>query len=275
MRIAGRRDFALLPHEAMHNHNVADLGRRVYGLGAIVLGSAGLVFGEFATVWEPVQPGVPHTTALAYIAALLLVIGGACVWSRHLGRIGAVSLGIVYCSFALLWLPRVIGFPQLYGTWGGFFEELAPATAALIEYASSTRRNDANAARVGEAGRYLFGICALSFGLEHFTAVPQTGEMVPAWLPAHRFWAIATGVFHFLAGVAVLTGVYATLAARLLTAMLVGFGLLVWLPRLIANPHVHTVWAGNAVNLTIAGAAWVVADWLARRDRYEGALSPE
>jgi len=25
------------------------------------------------------------------------------------------------------------------------------------------------------------------------------------------------------------------------------------------------VWAGNAINLVIAGAAWVVADWIASR----------
>lgn len=260
----------------MLNHNaVAELGRRVYALGAIVLGGAGLVFGEFATVWEPVQPGVPHRTALAYVAAVLLVVGGACVWTRRAGRVGAVILGIVYCVFAMLWLPRVIGFPQLYGTWGGLFEELAPATVALIVYASSGQRDATSAERVGQLGRYLFGICALSFGLEHFTAIPQTTEMVPEWIPAHRFWAIATGVFHFLAGVAILTGVFATLAARLLAAMLLCFGALIWLPRLIANPHVHTVWAGNAVNLTIAGAAWIVADWLARRDRHAGVRAPE
>jgi hypothetical protein len=45
--------------------------------------------------------------------------------------------------------------------------------------------------------------------------------------------------------------------------MLIGFGLLVWLPAPFADPHKLINWAGNAENLAIAGAAWIVADFLA------------
>jgi hypothetical protein len=44
--------------------------------------------------------------------------------------------------------------------------------------------------------------------------------------------------------------------------MLVGFGLLVWLPALFADPHKLINWAGNAQNLAITGAAWIVPDFL-------------
>ena len=54
----------------------------------------------------------------------------------------------------------------------------------------------------------------------------------------------------------------ALLASRLLTVMLIGFGLLVWLPAPFADPHKLINWAGNAQNLAITGAAWVVADYL-------------
>lgn len=50
--------------------------------------------------------------------------------------------------------------------------------------------------------------------------------------------------------------------ARLLTAMLVGFGFLVWLPAPFRDPHKLINWAGNAQNLAITGAAWFVADFL-------------
>jgi hypothetical protein len=42
--------------------------------------------------------------------------------------------------------------------------------------------------------------------------------------------------------------------------MIAGFEALVWAPRLVATPHLHFAWAGNAICLAIAGAAWVVAD---------------
>ena len=255
---------------------LTDLGRRIFGLGTIVFGAAGLAWGDFAFNWVPVQPEVPHRVLLAYLTAILLILGGLGVLWRRTAQAGAVVLGILYVVFALLWLPRVIGFPQIYGMWGGMFEELAPAPAALIIYAMSSRGDPARRERLAQIGRYVFGVCVLSFAAEHFTAIPQTAEMVPAWLPpGQRFWAIATGVFYVLAGIAILTGVVATLAARLLTAMFIGFSLLIWFPRLLEMPGGHNVWAGNGVNLTMAGAAWVVADWLARRDRYDGAPARE
>jgi len=42
------------------------------------------------------------------------------------------------------------------------------------------------------------------------------------------------------------------------------FGLLVWLPMLLSNPRSHLNWAGNAMNLLITGAAWIVADFCAQ-----------
>lgn len=261
----------------MHDlHNVrAEYGRFVFGAGAAILGAAQLVFGDFATNWEPVQPGVRYRAVLSYIAGALLLAGGVAVWSRRSVRVGAALVGVMHLIFALLWLPRVVGFPQIFGTWGGMLEELAPATGALVLYGMYAR-DAAHGERLAQLGRYALGICALSFGIEHFTAIPQTAEMVPGWIPgAARFWAIATGCFHVLAGLAILTGVLATLGARLLAAMLIAFGVLIWLPRIVAAPHAHATWAGNGVNLVIAGAAWIVADWLARRDRYAGAPAPE
>jgi hypothetical protein len=48
--------------------------------------------------------------------------------------------------------------------------------------------------------------------------------------------------------------------------MIIGFGLLIWLPAPFVNflPDSHTNWGGNAENLAIAGAAWIVADFLSQ-----------
>jgi hypothetical protein len=48
----------------------------------------------------------------------------------------------------------------------------------------------------------------------------------------------------------------------LFTTMLLGFGVLIWLPAVFAHPEIHLNWAANAINLAIAAAAWVVADSL-------------
>ena len=40
------------------------------------------------------------------------------------------------------------------------------------------------------------------------------------------------------------------------------------MPAVVATPKAHLAWAGNAINLAVAGAAWIVADVIAsRRER--------
>jgi len=92
-----------------------------------------------------------------------------------------------------------------------------------------------------------------------------TAPLVPKWLPpTQEFWAYATGIGHIAAGVAILMGVQARLAAILLTAMFAYFTPLVHAPMLLADRYSHINWSENALNLALIGAAWVVADSLVR-----------
>jgi hypothetical protein len=78
------------------------------------------------------------------------------------------------------------------------------------------------------------------------------------------FWAYATTIGFFLVAAAILSGIMAPLASRLLTAEIVGFEILVWIPKLLAGPHDHFNWAGNGICIALAGAPWVVADSICR-----------
>ncbi|HEY5710591.1 MAG TPA: hypothetical protein VIT38_01750 [Allosphingosinicella sp.] len=239
------------------------LGIRVYGLAAIALGLVGLVWADFAAPWQPVPSEVPGRATLALVTALAFVAGGAALQWRHTAKPGALLLAALYAVFALLWAKRVIGFPAIFGTWSGMAEPVALAVAGLIAFARLGPRESAGANRLALSGRLVFGLCLVAFGTAHLVYVVQTAAMVPAFMPGGtRLWAQITGFCHLLAGLALLSGVQAKVAARLLIAMFVGFGLLVWLPQLFATPHVHMAWGGNAINFALVGAAWVVADSL-------------
>jgi hypothetical protein len=115
-------------------------------------------------------------------------------------------------------------------------------------------------------GCVLLGICAASFTLEQAFYLQATARLVPKWVPPNAmFWAVATTVFFGIAAVALLIHRMVLLASRLLTMMIVGFGLLVWVPLLLSSPRSHTNWSEGAETFAIAGATWILADLLGER----------
>lgn len=242
------------------------LGRRIYGLGAVGLGLVGLVWGDFALQWQPVPAGVHHRAALAYAIGAALVLAGAALWRRRTAIYGAAVLTILYgLCVILLHLPKVIGHPLVFARWSGAAEQLALTAGGLIAYAASGRIG-ARTARLSHVGRMTFGLCLLIFGAAHFFYLDFTASMVPKYLPpSQTFWAVATGGAHIAAGLAILSGRQARLAATLVTAMFAGFGVLVHAPALLADPRSHLNWVANAMNLALTGAAWLVADSSGRR----------
>ena len=246
----------------------SQVGRWVYGLAAIAVGAVNLVWGDFATIWQPIQAfgdRVPGRQAFAYVTAAALVLCGIAILGRKTARAGALGVAAVNAIFAAFWLPRVVGYPQIFGVWSGFAEALAPVAGGVMLFAMLSGDSHRQA-RTAQTARYIFGVCAIAFAIGHFSALAQTASLVPKWIPpGQTFWALTTGIFHLLAGLAILSGILDLLASRLLALMLIVFGALVWLPQLFEFPHDQSAWAGNAVNLSMIGTAWVIADWIAKR----------
>lgn len=243
-----------------------ETGTRSFGAAAAALGAIGLTWGAFALFWQPIPPDLPGYGMLAYTAGTMLLAGGLAVQSGRTAAVGGWMLAAAFAGFSIPWAIRVVRFPQLFGTWGGFAEEFALFVAAVIVAVGARRRVEPPAGFAERACIVAFGVCAIAFGLNHFFALPQTAGMVPAWIPpGPMFWAVATGVLHAAAGIAIVSGFRAILAARLLAAMILVFEALIWLPDLAGEPGTHMVWAGNGVNLALAGATLVVADAVARR----------
>jgi uncharacterized membrane protein YphA (DoxX/SURF4 family) len=245
------------------------LGWRVYGLGVMAVGMASLAFGAFDP-GQPVSENFPARTALAYAAGAFMVVAAAAVEWRRTAALGAAALTVYY---ALLVVTLMNGRLLLtdyavFVTYENIAMQLAIAAGGLIIYATTARIDAALAARLTRLGQLAFGVCALVFGGAHFVYTNLTAPLVPKWLPpAQLFWAYATGVGFVAAGVAILTGVRARLAAILVTVMLASFGLLVNEPMLLADHASHWNWTESALNLAVFGAAWVVADSLAQPRR--------
>ncbi|HEX3549726.1 MAG TPA: hypothetical protein VHT53_05090 [Candidatus Elarobacter sp.] len=242
-------------------------GRHVFGAAAVLAAACGLALHD-VTVWETTQPlaGTAYRDLPVYGAAVLELCGGLAIQWRRTARAGALALAAVYAAFVLLSVPVIVRHPLVYNAWGDFFELLSLVCGATIVYASFAPADAAwarTAKRIAYGG---FAVCVVSFAVEQLVYLDVTASFVPAWVPPGRmFWAVVTTIAFALAAVALLAGWRSALASTLLTLMLVLFGFLVWLPLLFANPRSQVVLAGNTENLAVAGAAWIVADLLARR----------
>jgi len=239
-------------------------GWRVYGLGVMALGLVDLAFGNFDS-GQPVPKDFPFRTVLAYAAAAFMVVAVAAIEWRRTVAWGAAALAIYYTFIVVILMNGRVALAHYaeFGAYSGIAYQLAVAAGALIIYASAAQIDAALAARLKRVGLLAFGVCALLFGGAHFVYMNMTAPLVPKWLPpSQEFWGYATGVAHIAAGVAILTGVQARLAAILSTAMYASFTPLVHIPMLLADPSKQFIWSENALNLVLVGVAWVVADSL-------------
>jgi len=236
--------------------------------GRIVFGASAVLFGVIALMWYDSDTW----QALRQIWSLPLgaIIGGCLMTAQIAGGIGiqyprtvrlaSVVLGVVYLLFSLACIPGIIAAPAIYAQYGSFFEQFSLLCGA-IALCAATEANAARALVFGRMARLGLGACAISFTLSQTLYLHVTAGLVPKWIPPSQiFWAILTTIAFALAAIAILINRQARLAIRLMTLMLTLFGVVVWIPRLIARPEAHLNWSEFALTFLITGAAWMVAD---------------
>jgi hypothetical protein len=235
-------------------------GRIVFGLSAVVYGIAGLMWHD-SGAWQFVNLFSPLISVpMAWCLAIAQVVFGIGIILSQTERLSSIVLGVVYTLFALSSVPDMIAKPVDPGAYVNFFEQLSLACGALAVYTFS-ETHAARSTMLGRIARIGLGICTASFAWAQVVYLQYTASLVPTWIPPNQvFWTWLTTVAFGIAAIAILTNIQARLAMRLTALMIVLFGLLVWVPHIVAQPTLLSNWAEISSNYLMAAAVWLVAE---------------
>lgn len=219
------------------------------------LGILGLLKGGFIGLWEPVPRDLPAREWAAYLCAIIpLVSGAGLTWKRTEHGAAATLLAWLVLWLLAIRVPAIVRAPLAIDAWYGWAEVAVYAAAAWVLYGKGLR-----------LARSLYGLEMIPFGIGHFVYANETAQLVPAWLPAHLFWAYLTGAAYIAAGIAIVSGARAARWAAILSTVQMGlFTLLVWAPAVIAGPS-EFQWSEFVISCTLTASAWVVAEAYHRR----------
>lgn len=233
-------------------------------LGLLGLGTLAFIYGDFAMGWQPVAPWFPARTALAYIAGVVMLLCGAGLLHPKTAAWSSRILFVYLVVWALLKVPALIVAPKIEGVWLGIGELTMLLSGGWVLFATLADLPDTpiTGPRGLRIARYLFGVSVIPVGLSHIFYTQITAGMVPAWMPAHTFLAYFTGIGQMLCGLGVLLPLCPAFAAYGETIFVFLFTLLLWLPRVAAEPKSRLNWTAFFISWIIASASWLVAQSL-------------
>ena len=248
-------------------------GRVCYGAGMAGIGIQHYINGKFVAVILSPSPG---SQALALFGGIALVALGAAVALGLAARASALVLGTALLAALVLHnIPaqaKAVTWP-IY-VWNNEFKLMTLSSGAFAVAASLGSGGPEDRLFTNFACYGIALTCA-TFGSEHYMATQFCADLVPAWIPAHMFWAYFGGTALIAAGVGMMLNILARPAAWLLGLMIFIWFLILHIPRAVADLHGND---GNELTsvfeaLSFSGIAFILSKTLPKKKSRLG-ISP-
>jgi hypothetical protein len=231
----------------------------------LVFGASAVLFGIILGMWHDAETWqslhrilrLPMGDVIGDVLMVALIVGGILLIATRAVRIGAGIGVVLFAIFSIACIPGMFAAPKIFAQYGSFFEQFSILSGAIALYAAH-ELDASRSATLRTIARIGYGLSVVSFTLMQALYFAVTAGFVPKWIPPNQtFWAGLTTVAFALAAIAILLNIRAPLALALTAIMIAIFGLLVWVPELIAHPQSHNNWSEFALKYMIMAAAWV------------------
>ena len=252
-------------------------GRIFYGSAIAATGIQQLFFKDFFQILFPPLPyKIPGLIYLVWLVSVILFIAGTAICLNFKTRFFAYLLGCIFLFFFIFcYIPYELFIspysPIHLGVWVQSLKELAYAGGAFAiasQMTSNTNTAKSKSSFIGflekiaPFGRVMFSITMISFGVSHFYYTGTVENMVPDWIPFHRFWTYFAAIALIGSGISIVLKFRINVIGNLLGIMIFIWFIVLHIPDALANPIINN---GNEVTsmfsaLAFSGIAFVIAN---------------
>lgn len=244
-----------------------------FAVAMAIFGADHFVFAKF--VASIVPHWMPWHVFWTYFVGIALISAAVSLASDKLAGVAAGCLGVMIFLFVVMMhLPACLAVPSDRTRITLLLRDLALSSGACAFAASRAEQWRLRGTHaVIAASRFIIAITLIIFGVNHFLypnvapGIPQDGldfaVTMPAWIPAHVFWAYVTGAIFVICGLAILTGKQARPAAIAVAITVLVLTVFVYLPDTIAKASDISEGLNYlAIHLALAGEVLFLASAL-------------
>jgi len=245
---------------------IANTGHAAFAIIMAGVGIVGILNRDLMPVWNPISGSGSAHELLIYCGIGVSLLSGVGLLVQRTAAMAARLLLATFLIWMLLFrLPNFLRMPLFAACWSVFPLAVMISGTVVLYVCFSTdwdreHFRSISSIRGLRIARIIYGLSLIFFGVAHFIDVKDTISLIPNWMPGHLFWAYFTGCAFIGAGISVVLGVFARLAAVLSAVQIALFLFLVWIPIVAAGSKVPFQWSETFLTTALLAGAWVIAD---------------
>lgn len=239
-------------------------GRSIFAIGMTGLGFFCIMFREFVIGRPPMwAEHLNDNIVFGSICGSIIILTSLAILIGRQGSVAALIMAMMILVFTVF---RHI--PVFQSDWVNAFKSLALLGGALIaarSFFSVDKRilnysiGKQTTRRLIMAGTILLASFFIAGGYAHFKWAKGVQFLIPEFIPFRLFWTYFCGACLFAGGFGILIPRTRRLAALLSGIMILGWFLLLHIPRFVANPSDPSDQLGLFESFTLGGECLMLA----------------